>query len=129
MGDGEVVVVAGPSEKPNVEGVVRAYAEVFLAPQVSKKAQSWSGGAGLLREAQLAGAEEASVGDYATALLARALALKATDANDAAYEAASKKGYFGLKDIARYYDDGKPVEAWALEALAKAEARRPGTRK
>ncbi len=126
MGDGEVVVVVGPSDKPNVEGVVREYGRAFIEPQVSKKAQaSWAGGASLLKEAQLLGAPERTVGDYASALVARALALRALDAPDAAYESAAGQGYFGLKEIARGFDEGRPVDAWALDALAKAEARRP----
>jgi hypothetical protein len=120
MGTGEVVVVVGPSDKPNVEAVVREYAQVMLQDSIGKKAQSgWSGGAGLLKEAQLYGAPEKTVGDYAAALLARALALKATDAGEGAYEAAAQKGYFGLKEIARNFDEGKPVESWALDALGK----------
>ena len=63
--------------------------------------------------------------EYATALFTRALALKATNAPDAAWDAASQKGYFGLKDIAKAFEDGRPVETWALDALAKAETRRP----
>lgn len=126
MGDGEVVVVVGPSAKPDVEGVVTEYARVLVAPRVSKKAQSsWAGGSALLREAQLLGAQEQSVGDYAAALFASAVALKATGASDAAYDALARKGYFGVKEIAGRLGDGKPVEGWALDALQKAEARRP----
>ncbi len=127
MGDNEVVVVAGPSEHPNVEGVVREYARVFIEPQVSKRAQAgWGGGASMLREAQLRGAAEQSVGEYASSLLARAVALKAVDAPDAVYESAAQKGYFGLKELGRGFDEGRPLEGWALEALGRLEARVPG---
>lgn len=126
MGDGEVVVVVGPAAKPDVEAVVSEYARVFVAPVVAKKAQSsWSGGAALLREAQLLGAPEQSVGDYATTLFSRAVALKATNAPDSAYEALARRGYYGVKDIAQRLDEGRPLEQWALEALQKAETRRP----
>ncbi|MFZ5469703.1 MAG: hypothetical protein ACOZIN_09725 [Myxococcota bacterium] len=126
MGDREVVLVVGPSDKPDLEGVLREYARVLLEPKVSKKAQtSWAGGAALLREARLVGASERTVGEYAAALLSRALALRALDAADAVYEAATQQGYFGLKDIAKSFDDSRAVDAWALEALAKAETRRP----
>ncbi len=126
MGEGEVVMVVGPSDKPNVEGVVREYSRVFVEPQVAKKAQaSWLGGPGLLKEAQLLGAGERSVGEYAAALVARSVALRAMDAPDVAYEAAAQQGYFGLRDIARGFDEGRPLDAWVLDALAKAEARRP----
>ena len=130
MGQGEVVLVVGPSDKPNVEGVVREYARVFLESAVGKKAQaSWPGGPGLLREAQLLGVQEGNVGDYATALVTRAVALKATDAPDAAYEAAGQAGYFGLKEISQRFDDGKPIDSWLLDALARAETRRPPQKK
>jgi hypothetical protein len=124
--DRGVTIVVGPSDKPNVEGVLREFARAYVEPSIGKKAQAgWSGGPGLLHEAQLAGATEASVSDYASALIARAAALKALEAPDAAYEAAGNKGYFGLKEVARGFDDGRPVDAWALEALARAETRRP----
>jgi hypothetical protein len=125
MGDGETVLVVGPSDKPNVEGLLREYARVLIDPLVSKKAAGWAGGAQLLKEAQLAGATEQNVNDYATALLAYSVALKATDANDAAWDAAQNRGYFGIKEIAKMFDEGKPLEAWVLDALAKAETRRP----
>jgi hypothetical protein len=124
MGEGEVVVVVGPSPKPNVEGLVSEYARVLVEPAVAQKAQSsWAGGAGLLREAQLAGATETTVGEYATALFARAVALRALDAPQAAYDAAAQTGYFGLRDIAHKLDEQRPVEAWAIDALQRAESR------
>jgi hypothetical protein len=124
-GEGEVALVVGPAEKPDVEPLVRAYAQVILEPTVAKKAKSWRGGSAVLMDARALGATETDAVAYATALFSRALALKAIDAPDAAYEAAAKDGYFGLKDIARAFDDARPVEAWAQDALAKAEARRP----
>jgi len=129
MGDGEVVLVVGPSDKPNVEALVREYARVFLEAPVSKKARDWAGGAGLLKEAQSLGAQEQTVNDYATALFSRAVAMRALEADDAAFDAAGQKGYFGLKEIARGFDDPRPVEAWALDALARAETRRPVPKK
>jgi hypothetical protein len=125
QGDNEVVLVVGPAEKPNVEGVVREYARVIIDPSVSKKAAGWAGGAALLKEAQLAGAPDQSPADYASSLLGTALALKAMNATDAQYDAAATRGYFGAKDIAKMFDDGKPVDSWVLDALAKADARRP----
>lgn len=120
-----VVLVVGPSEKPQIEAIVREYARLVIEPALGKKARQWGGGNTLLREAQALGATEANVAEYATALFTRALALKATNAPDSEWDAASKKGYFGLKDIAKGFEDGRPVETWALEALAKAETRRP----
>ena len=126
MGDGEVVLVVGPSSRPDVPALLAEYARVFVEPKVAKKAQgSWGGGAILLREAQLLGAPEKTVGEYATTLFTQAVALKATNAPDSAYDALAQKGYHGVKDIALQLEDGKPVEAWALDALKKAETRRP----
>ncbi|MBX5484875.1 MAG: hypothetical protein IRZ16_23895 [Myxococcaceae bacterium] len=125
MGDGEVVLVVGPSPKPDVEALVAAYAQVFVSDPVSKAARSWAGGPTLLREAQLLGAQEKTVAEYATALFSRAVALKAIDAPDAAYDALAQKGYFGIKEIAQKFEDQRPVDAWALDALQKAETRRP----
>jgi hypothetical protein len=125
MGDGEVVLVVGPSDKPNVEGALREYGRVFLEPVVSRRAKDWGGGQALLREAQLSGAREQSVNEYAAALFSRALALKALDAKDDAYDAAAAKGYFGLKYIAKGLEGGAPVDGWALDALKTAETMRP----
>lgn len=126
MGDGEVVMVVGPSAKPDVQALVTEYARVIVEPQVARRAQSsWSGGAALLREAQLAGAAEQTVGEYATALFARAVALRAVEAPDAAYDALAQKGYYGVKDIAQRLDEPKGIDSWALDALQKAESRRP----
>lgn len=129
MGDNEVVLVVGPAEKPNLEGILREYARVFVAPQVAKKAPGWGGGAVMLKEGQLLGAKEQTVSDYATALFTRALVLKSLDATDAQYDAEANKGYFGLKDVAKGFDDGKPLDAWILDALAKVETRRPSPKK
>lgn len=120
-----VVLVVGPSESPDVEAIVREYARLIVEPAVVKKAAQWGGGNTLLREAQALGAAETSVTAYATALFTRALALKATNAPDKDWDAAAQKGYFGLKDIAKAFEDGRPVDSWALDALAKAETRRP----
>lgn len=130
MGEGAVVIVVGPSEKPNLEGVLREYAAVLLEPQLARRAQSgWAGGAALLKEAQLLGAHEQGVGEYAVSLFARAVALRALEAPEAAYEGAAKTGYFGLREIARGFEEGRPLDSWAMDALAKAETRRPAPRK
>lgn len=120
----DVVIVVGPADKPNVEGVVREFARVLVEPAVAKKASAWAGGPAVLREAQLAGASEQSVEDYATALVTRALALKAFEANDAAYDAAAAKGYFGLKEIGKLFEDPKGLDGLG-EALKVVETRRP----
>ncbi len=42
-----------------------------------------------------------------------------------AYEAASSRGYFGIKDIAKLFDEGKPLDTIVSDALTKIETRRP----
>lgn len=123
--DAEIVLVVGPADKPNVEGLLKEFARVMVDPVVAKKAGAWTNGAQVLREAQVAGATEQNVQDYASALVATAVALRAMDANDAAYDAAANRGYFGAKDIAAMFDGGKPLDGWVADAFAKAEAKRP----
>ena len=123
--DNEVVLVVGPADKPNVEGLLKEYARVMVEPAVAKKAGAWSNGAAVLREAQVAGATEQTVPEYASALIATAVALRALDASDPTWEAAANRGYFGAKDIAAMFDSGKPLDTWVADALAKAEAKRP----
>jgi len=121
-----VVVVVGPGRSPEVEQVVREYARLLLPPRVGEQAQSqWAGGPSLLKEAQALGAREATVGEYAVALVSRALALVAVGAPDSAYEAASREGYFGLKVLAGSFEDTRPVDGWALEGLARVATGRP----
>jgi hypothetical protein len=118
-------LIVGPSDKPNVEGLVREFARLTVEPAVAKQISKWAGGAGVLREAQLAGAPEQTVQDYATSILTMAVALRATGANDAAWDAAAAKGYFGIKDVSKLFDEGKPLETWVLDAMQKVETRRP----
>lgn len=125
MGDGEVVLVVGPSDKPNVLGLLKEYARVFLDPAVSKKAAAWSNGAATLKEAQVAGVTEQTVSDYAVGLMSVAVAGNAMGLDDAGWAAVENGGYFGAKDIAKMFDEGKPVDGWVLDALGKADARRP----
>jgi hypothetical protein len=123
--DSEVVLVVGPADKPNVEGLLTEYARVMIEPVVAKKVSGWANGAQVMREAQVLGATEQTVGDYATSVIATAIALKAMDVNDAAFDAAGSRGYFGAKDIALMFDGSKPLDAMVLDALGKAEAKRP----
>ncbi|MBL8953734.1 MAG: hypothetical protein JNK82_23365 [Myxococcaceae bacterium] len=123
--DSEIVLVVGPADKPNVEGLLKEYARVMVDPVVSKKVSGWANGAAVLREAQVAGATEQTLQDYASGLVATAVALRAMEANDAAYEAANARGYFGAKDIAALFDGGKTVDAVVADAFVKAEAKRP----
>lgn len=122
---GEAFLIAGPSDKPNVEGLLKAFAALTVEPAVARLAAKWSGGAAVLREAQLAGANEQTVADYVTSLISLAAAMKAMDASDAAYDAAAARGYFGIKDVSKLFEDGKPVESWALDAMQRIETRRP----
>jgi hypothetical protein len=121
-----VAVVVGPGRTPEVERVVWEYARQVLPPQVGEQAQArWAAGPALLQEARALGAREGTVGEYAVALVSRALALTALGAPDSAYEAASREGYFGLKALAGSFGDPRPVEAWAPEALARMGSGRP----
>jgi len=123
--ESEVVLVVGPADKPNVEGLIKEYARVMVEPIVAKKASGWTNGPALLREAQVAGATEQTVQDYASGLVATAVALRAMEASDPTWEAAHARGYFGAKDIAALFDGGKPLETFIADAFAKAEAKRP----
>lgn len=115
-----VAVVVGPGRTPEVERVVWEYARLVLPPRVGEQAQArWAAGPALLREAQALGAREATVGEYAVALVSRAVALAALEAPDAAYETARREGYFGLKALAGSFGDSRPVDAWVLEGLAR----------
>jgi hypothetical protein len=124
-GDNEVLLVVGPSDKPNVEGVLREYARLQIDGVVQKKVGGWAAGQVMLKEAQLAGAPDTTPAEYAASLVGTAVALKALDANDAAWDAAAARGYFGAKEVAKMFDEGKPLDAFLMDALAKAEARRP----
>jgi hypothetical protein len=123
--DNEMVLIVGPADKPNVEGVLAQFARLVIEPVVSKKVSGWAAGAQVLREAQVAGATEQNLSEYATSLIATAVALRAMDASDVTYDAANNRGYFGAKDIAAMFDGSKPLDAFVLDALAKAEAHRP----
>lgn len=119
-GRGWVLVVGPVSRRPEVEPVVREFARAVLSSRVGARLEGrWAGGAAALREARTAGVGESTVGEYGVALLSRALALVATGAQEAAYEAAGRQGYFGLKALARSFDDSRPVDAWALEGLSR----------
>ncbi|HYH99981.1 hypothetical protein [Hyalangium sp.] len=121
-----VAVLVGPGRSPEVERVMWEYARLMLPPRVREQAQAqWTGGPALLREAQALGAREATVGEYAVALVSRALALAAMEAPDSAYELASHEGYFGLKGLAGSFADARSVDAWVLEGLARVAAGRP----
>jgi hypothetical protein len=122
---GEAFIIVGPSDKPNVEGVIREFSRLWVEPAVARQVGKWSGGVAVLREAQLAGATEQSLQDYATAVITSAIALRATEANDAAFDAAAGRGYYGIKDISKLFDDGKPLDTLVLDAMQKIETRRP----
>lgn len=122
----QVVVVAGPSRTPEVEAVVREYARQVLGSRLREEVLGrWAAGPALWQQARARGAEEETPAAYAVGLLARALALRAVEAPGSAYEAASRQGYTGLQELARSFDDARPVEAWALEALVRANPGRP----
>lgn len=117
---GWVLVVGPTTRRPEMEPLVREFARGVLSSRMGARLEGrWTGGAMALREARVAGAGEATVGEYGVALLSRALALRATGAQEAAYEAAGRQGYFGLKALARSFEDVRPVDAWALDGLSR----------
>jgi hypothetical protein len=121
-----VAVVVGPGKGPDVERVMWEYARLMLPARVGEQAQArWAAGPALLKEARSLGAREATVGEYAVALLSRAAALEALGAPDSAYEAAGQEGYFGLKALAGSFADSRPVDAWVLDGLARIGTGRP----
>ncbi len=124
-----VALVTGPvspGKPPELERLVWEYARLSLPTTVGEQAQGrWAAGPALLKEAQSLGAREATVGEYAVALVSRAAALAALQAPDSAYEAASLEGYFGLKALAGSFGDSRPVDGWALEGLARVGTGRP----
>lgn len=122
---GQIFLIVGPTDKPNLEGLIREFARVTVEPVVAKQAGKWAGGAQVLREAQLAGSPEQSVSDYATSIITGAVALRSLEANDAAYESAAAKGAFGIKDVAKLFDESRPLDALVADALQKVETRRP----
>lgn len=122
---GEAFIIVGPSDTPNVEGVIREFSRLWVEPAVARQVGKWAGGVAVLREAQLAGAPEQSLQDYATTAITQAIALRAVEANDAAFEAAAARGYYGIKDISKLFDEGKPLDTLVLDAMQKLETRRP----
>jgi hypothetical protein len=121
---GEFVIVLGPSEKPNIEGVVREFARLNLESVMSKTIQTWAAGPVILKEAQALGAKESNVRDYVLSLLASAVALRALEAPESAVRSASSKGYFGMGEVGGLFDEGKPMDVLVVEALQKIETRR-----
>ncbi len=122
---GEAFLIVGPSDKPNVEGLIREFARLSIEPAVARQVGKWAGGVAVLKEAQLAGAPEGSLQDYATATISMAVALRALEAPDAVWEAAAARGYYGIKDISKLFDEGKPLDTLVVDAMQKIETRRP----
>ncbi|WP_426746363.1 hypothetical protein VZQ01_41005 [Myxococcus faecalis] len=120
-GQGWVVVVGPVARTPDAEPVVRELARGVLSSRLSGRLGArWAGGAAALKDARARGAGEGTVDEYGVALLSRALALTATGAPAGAYEAAGRDGYFGLKTLSRSFEEARPVDAWALDGLARA---------
>ena len=124
--DDSLFVVVGPSDKPNMETLLREVARAVIEPSILKKAAQWSGAAVVYKDALAAGTPEKSPTDYAVGLVAEAASLRALEASDAAFDAASSRGYFAVKEITKLFDEGKSADALAGEAWARVEARRPG---
>jgi len=130
VGSDTKLLVVGPSATPDVEGVVRAYARLVLAPIMGKKAGALKGAseqAAVVRGS--GGPELTSAADYATALLARAIAIKVTARDAAASEkAAEKQGFAGIKDAVRAVGElakpGRPLDQVIPDVLARIDLKR-----
>ncbi len=129
----DVVLVLGPDSKPDVQAMVRALGRVVLDPVMAKKATALKGAAeqaAVARGSDMgSGAVLESGADYASELLARALAIKVASTNQAAdEEAALKLGYVGIKEAVKGLDDlakgDKPLDVSVPDLLAKIDLKK-----
>jgi hypothetical protein len=123
----DALLVLGPSAKPDVQGVVRAYARLILDPLVAKRASALKGAADQAAVVRGSGGPALEgAADYASELLARAIAIKYASTDVAAdEEAAQKQGFAGIKEAVRAVEQlGKterPLEQVVPDVLAGIE--------
>lgn len=126
----ESLLVLGPSKEPNVQGVVRAYARLVLDPVVARRAGALRGAADQAAVVRGSGGPALEgAADYASELLARAIAIKVASTDPAGDEqAALEQGFAGIKDAVRAVDElGKgerPLEQSVPDVLARIELHR-----
>jgi hypothetical protein len=128
--DNGAVLVLGPSPKPSVAAAVRAYARLVLEPVVSKKANLLKGAAeqaAVVRGSGGPALEGAQ--DYATELLARAIAVKAAGADgQAELDQGAKEGFAGLKEAVKGLDDwgkgDKALDVLVADLLGKIDLKK-----
>jgi hypothetical protein len=121
--DKEQLIVVGPSEKPNVSGVVREFARLQVAPAVNRKSASY--------KVDVPVGVRGSAADYVTETVIRAVALKAAlpaTAQDAAADAEAKAGYGGVREMAKVLDEfsksDRPLDAYLAETWPRVDAAR-----
>lgn len=128
---GEGLAVIGPSAKANAQAAVRAWARSVLDPVVAKKAGALKGAgeqAAIVRGSGGPALEGAA--DYASELLARAIAIKCASADANADEkAALEQGFAGIREAVRALDglakDTRPLDQAVADVLAGIDLKKP----
>lgn len=121
------LLVLGPGNAADVQGAVRAYARLILDPLVAKRATVLKGAAEQAAVVRGSGGPALDgAADYASELLARAIAIQVASSNAAAdEEAAQKQGFAGIKDAVRAVEEmgksDRPLEQAVPDALARID--------
>jgi hypothetical protein len=123
MPDGTVQISVGPSNAPNVFGVVREVAAHAVRPLVAPVAARWAQGTAVLQVAKEQGASEPSAEALMSAILAQALSLEATGANESTWQNAQVGHYSGMAEVRKQLSEGKSVEAIAASLPALLSSR------
>ncbi len=128
--DSQAVLVLGPSPKPNAVGVVRSFARQVLDPVVAKKPTALKGAADQAAVVRGNGGPGLDSGaDYASELLARAVAIKVASTDPAWDEDdALKLGFAGIKEAVKGLDEwaksDKPLEVVVPDLLARIDLKK-----
>ena len=126
----DALLVLGPSPKPDVQAVVRAYARLVLDPLVAKRGGVLKGAAEQAAVVRVSGGPALDgASDYASELLARAIAIKVASTDPAGDEEAQLKlGFAGIKEAVRAVDTlgkpDRPLEQVVPDVLAGIELRK-----
>ena len=123
----DALLVLGPASKPDVQGAVRAYARLVLDPLVAKRASALKGAAEQAAVVRGSGGPALDgAADYASELLARAIAIQVASQNPTADEdAALKQGFAGIKEavhaVAELGKPDRPLDQVVPDVLARIE--------
>ncbi|MBS2028829.1 MAG: hypothetical protein JST54_13085 [Deltaproteobacteria bacterium] len=126
----DALLVLGPSPKPDVQAVVRAYARLVLDPILAKRGGVLKGAAEQAAVVRVNGGPALeSASDFASELLARAIAIKVASTDPAGDEEAQLKlGFAGIKEAVRAVDTigkpDRPLEQVVPDVLAGIELRK-----